>query len=60
MSEWIKVSERLPTDDMTVVWYLPEDNWYAETFRIMSPMAMCDSARKPTHWMPLPAAPEAE
>jgi len=61
MSEWIKCSERLPEAGVNALWYIPECNWYQETYRIMTARAAEGSARKPTHWQSLlPPAPEEE
>jgi len=65
MSEWIKCSERLPEIDTPVLW-LDSKN----TMRYKSPChidelnkfgdCVYNYLHNYTHWMPLPAPPEAE
>lgn len=66
MSEWIKCSERLPKVNQSVLavrldtvcnLYLHESGkWKTDGYSIKEHVGFDDV----THWMPLPAAPEAE
>lgn len=53
---WIAASDRLPEEDKRVlVWY----RGHVSTTSLWRGSFITDSAEQPTHWMPLPAAPEA-
>jgi len=60
--EWIKVSDRLPDDDVTVLIYVPDDNdpvWLGYTdedgWRYING-ASC----RPTHWAEIPEPPVSD
>lgn len=60
MSGWISVNDRLPDSGISVLWYFTECNLYTEAYRVMTVMSFESSARKPTHWVPLPPPPAQE
>lgn len=65
MSEWIKVSDRLPEKNITVMIYEPhcrESSGYGYTVFSGDPTRLLgrksDGTLWITHWMPLPEPPE--
>ena len=67
-NKWIPVTEALPSDGEEVLVFCSTDGWASEDFEFGLAW-YCPSFQRwlvnyeglePTHWMPLPEAPEGE
>lgn len=59
MSQWIKPEQQMPVGDGVFTLCLWEGHIYVDCFYDGSDgEEPCWEERMPTHWMPLPAAPE--
>jgi hypothetical protein len=62
MSDWIKVSDRFPHEERSVLCFREYDNWYVVADYIYPAFWIDFSegqvAHAITHWMPLPEMPK--